>query len=230
VEEIKGKGVKAVHANGDVFEAGSSSLHPNENAEAFHNVNVYQNGHLIGWLDMEDEIRPEAAGVISWFQSKGIETIMLTGDVESKAMAVASRLKINKVLAQHDPSMKLEQISRLNSEMPTAMVGDGINDAPALAKSAIGISVSDASQLALQQSDLVLMNQGLTHLPEAMGLGKHTFLTIRQNLFWAFAYNIIAIPIAAMGLLTPSFSALAMGFSDVMLGLISLNLFFKKVF
>jgi Cu+-exporting ATPase len=229
VEEIKGKGVRAIASDGTIYEAGAATFHTSEQSSE-HNVNVYRNGEQIGWLDLEDAIRPEAESIIAWFHAKGIATVMLTGDSEAKANAVAARLHITTVLAQQDPAMKMEQIAKMNKEMPTAMVGDGINDAPALAKASIGISVSDATQLALQQSDMVLMNQGLTHLPEAMGLGKHTFLTIKQNLFWAFAYNLIAIPIAAMGLLTPSFSALAMGFSDVMLGLISLNLFFKKVF
>jgi len=154
---------------------------------------------------------------------------MLTGDMQSKAEKTATSLGITTIYAEQSPTQKLEIITRLNAEIPTAMVGDGVNDAPSLAKATIGISISEASQLAVQHSDVILMNQGLTNLPEALGLGRHTFLTIKQNLFWAFAYNIVAIPIAAAGFLTPTFSAMAMGFSDVMLAVISLQLFIKKV-
>jgi Cu+-exporting ATPase len=133
------------------------------------------------------------------------------------------------VISEQTPQQKSESIAELNKIASTAMVGDGINDAPALAKADIGISLSDASHIAVQSAQVILMNNGLKHLPLSLGLGKHTYLTIKQNLFWAFLYNIIAIPVAAFGFLTPTFSALVMGLSDVVLAMNSVKLNWKKV-
>ena len=229
IEELKGIGIRAEDMEGNIFEAGSHQLLTDNLTEQRHTVYILKNKILLGWIDAKDEIRPEAKQVITWLQARDISIVMLTGDQEEKAAAVAKELGISKVFAGQSPLQKLEKIAALNKEMPTAMVGDGINDAPALAKATLGISLSDASQVAMQSADVILMNYGLKNLPEALGLGRHTYITIKQNLFWAFAYNIVAIPIAAFGLLTPTFSALAMGFSDVVLAANSLRLFIKKV-
>ncbi len=229
VEEIKGLGVSATDTEGNLYEAGSRQLLHDDMKENNHHVYVLKNKQLIGWIDIKDEIRPEAKKVIEWLNKKNIKTILLTGDIKSKADEVAKELGIEHVYAEQRPEQKMEIISRLNAVTPTAMVGDGINDAPALAKASIGIAVSDASQLALQHADIILMNNSLKNLPEALGLGKHTFTTIKQNLFWAFAYNVVAIPIAAAGMLSPGLSALAMGLSDVVLAINSVRLFVKKV-
>lgn len=232
IEEIKGAGMKAEDEEGNIFLAGSPAMinSSSDMAEAKeHNIYITRNRELIGWIDLEDEIRPEASEVVVWLNRRKIRTIMLSGDREEKCRTIAAKLGIAEVMAEQMPEDKLKAVARLSAEKPTAMVGDGINDAPALAKATLGISLSEASQIAMQSADVVLMNTGLRNLPLAMGLGVHTHRTIRQNLFWAFIYNIIAIPVAAWGLLTPGLAALAMGFSDVVLAANSIRLFVKKV-
>ena len=229
IEEIKGLGIKATDKEGNVYQAGSFNVLPANYTDTNHNIFVTKNNECIGWIDLEDEIRPEAANIIGWLKSKSLKTILLSGDRKEKCEALAQKLRIEEVYAEYSPQQKLDKIAALNKEAPTAMVGDGVNDAPALAKATLGISLSDASHLAMQSADVILMNSGLKNLPYALGLGRQTFTTIKQNLFWAFAYNIVAIPIAFFGLLTPTFAALAMGFSDVVLILNSVRLFVKKV-
>jgi P-type Cu+ transporter len=229
VEEIKGMGMKAVSKEGDVFIAGSYKAAAHLTNDETHNVYVLKNDQLIGWIDVKDELRAEAKAIVNYLHSKNIKTILLSGDRKLKTERIAKELGIDEVIAEQTPEQKLETIAALTAKTPTAMVGDGINDAPALAKATIGISLSDASQVAMQTADVVLMNHGLKNLPLSLGLGKHTFITIKQNLFWAFCYNIVAIPVAAFGLLTPAFGALVMGLSDVVLAINSVRLFVKKV-
>ena len=229
VEEMKGKGMKGVSADGDIYEAVNYQAASGLTNDASHSIYILKNSQLAGWIDIRDTIRPEAAGVISYLKSKGIRTILLSGDKKVTSEEIGKLIGIDEVIAEQTPVQKLQVIEKLNQQSPVAMVGDGINDAPALAKAAVGISLSDASQLAMQTADVVLMNNGLKNLPEALGIGRHTNITIRQNLFWAFLYNILAIPIAAVGLLTPTFGALVMGLSDVVLAGNSVRLFVKKV-
>jgi len=229
VEEIKGIGMKGVTKEGDIYEAIGFKAVLNLPDTVKHNIYILKNKIVLGWIDVKDGIRPEAAAVIHFIKSKGIKTYLLSGDRKETCEQTGKELGIDEVIAEKTPIQKLEIIEKLNQQSPTAMIGDGINDAPALAKATIGISLSDASQIAMQTADVVLMNHGLKNLPLALGLGKHTYITIRQNLFWAFLYNIIAIPIAAFGLLTPTFGALVMGLSDVVLAINSVRLFVKKV-
>ncbi|MEI9945637.1 MAG: cation-translocating P-type ATPase [Chitinophagaceae bacterium] len=229
IEEVKGLGMKAEDSEGNVYWAGSYKTAMELTDDSSHNVYIIKNNELLGWIDVKDEVRKEAKAVIDYLHRKGIKTILLSGDRYAKAKELADELHIEEVIAEQTPEQKLLKITELNSISPTAMVGDGINDAPALAKATVGISMSDASQIAVQSAQVVLMNHGLKNLPLALGLGKHTYKTIKENLFWAFAYNIIAIPVAALGFLTPTFGALVMGLSDVVLAINSGRLFVKKV-
>ena len=222
IEEVKGVGMKAEDAEGNIYQLG-------KNEDQTHTAYLTKNNILIGWFDMEDEIRAEAVEVINYLHSKKIKTILLSGDSLERCTKLAKAIGIDEVYAEKTPEEKLKIIEQLNAASPVAMIGDGINDAPALAKSTIGISIAQASQLAMQTAQVVLTNNGIKHLPLALGLGKHTFITIKENLFWAFIYNVVAIPIAAMGFLHPGIAALAMGFSDVVLAVNSVRLNYKKV-
>jgi Cu+-exporting ATPase len=232
IEEVKGFGMKAIDKEGNEYAASSYKGVEQLSKEDQHNIYVTKNGGLIGWVDVADEIREEAKQIIAMLHAKNIKTVLLSGDKKEKCDAVAKQLNIDEVYAEQTPEQKIEKVGAFTAQMPTAMVGDGINDAPALAKATVGISLSDASQIAVQSAQVILMHHGLKNLPMALGLGKHTYITIKENLFWAFAYNIVAVPVAAFGLLGtygPTYGALIMGLSDVVLAVNSIKLKWKKV-
>ena len=178
---------------------------------------------------MSDEVKPETREAVAFLQAKGIRPILLSGDRRAKAEEVAAQVGISEVYAEQLPGQKLKVVERLSQEAPTAMIGDGINDAPALAKATIGVSLSTASQVAIQSAQVVLLNGRLDYLVRALAISEHTVLTIRQNLFWAFAYNVVAIPVAAMGFLNPMWGALFMAFSDVVVIGNSIRLKYKRI-
>ena len=137
---------------------------------------------------------------------------------------------MDKVYGEQLPHQKLDIISELSKQAPTAMVGDGINDAPALAMASVGISLGNATQIAIQSAQIILLKENdLAVVNQSLQISKHTYLTIKQNLFWAFFYNVVAIPIAAMGLLNPMVGALAMAFSDIIVIGNSIRLKTKKI-
>jgi Cu+-exporting ATPase len=232
IEEIKGMGIQATDKEGNTYFAGSFASLKEIKAQDGHNIYIQKNNMLLGWIDVADEIRPEAKEVIATLHKQGIHTILLSGDRKIKCEQVGKALGIQEIISEQSPSDKLNKLEALTKISPTAMVGDGINDAPALAKATIGISLSNASHIAIQSAQVILMNQGLKNLPMALGLGRRTYETIKENLAWAFSYNIIAIPVAALGLLGswgPTYGALIMGLSDVVLAINSLRLFKKKL-
>lgn len=229
IEEVKGLGMKATDKEGNEYLAGSYKAAKDLTTEHNHNVYILKNKQLVGWIDVADELRPEALATIQTLKKNGIKTILLSGDKVEKCKQVQEQLGLDEVIAEQSPEQKLQYIGELTAQQPTAMVGDGINDGPALAKATVGISLSDASQVAMQSAQVVLMNHGLKNLPMALGLGKHTYITIKENLFWAFSYNIVAIPVAAAGFLSPTIGALIMGLSDVVLAINSIRLKWKKV-
>ncbi len=232
IEEVKGMGIQATDKAGNTYWAGSFKTLADQGVEDGHNIYIQKNNQLMGWIDVADQIRPEAKGVIEQLHRQGIHTILLSGDRKEKCQQVGQALGIQEIIAEQSPADKLNKLAELTKIAPTAMVGDGINDAPALAKATIGISLSNASHIAIQSAQVVLMNSGLKNLPMSLVLGRKTYETIKENLGWAFSYNIIAIPVAALGFLGtwgPTYGALIMALSDVVLALNSLRLFKKKL-
>jgi Cu+-exporting ATPase len=216
VEEEKGMGMKAIDTEGNTYRLGSKNIVNDPDADLGESsIFLTKNEILISKIAIEDKIRPEALGLIKTLKSLNITPVLLSGDLKSKCETIASILGIEEVHAETLPHQKLEIIEKIKLRGKTAMVGDGINDAPALTASDVGISLSNSTQVAIQSAQVVLLNSDLKAIETMLKVGGHTLLTIKQNLFWAFFYNIIAIPVAAFGFLSPMIGALAMAFSDV---------------
>jgi Cu+-exporting ATPase len=229
VAEERGKGVYAEDATGNKFQLGSSKWLTAADAPEEASVCLAENGILLAAIYLEDQIKPEALPLIEFLRANGVEPIILSGDTQEKTSETANKLGVAQWFGGQSPAAKLERIAMLSARNPTAMVGDGINDAAALSRATVGISLSDASQAAIQSAQIVLLHGNLGRLREALQITRKTVLTIRQNLFWAFAYNIVAIPLAASGMLNPMWGALFMAFSDIVVIGNSIRLKYKKI-
>jgi Cu+-exporting ATPase len=181
-------------------------------------VGLASNRTLLGLFAVRDAVKPNAAKVIEQLRRQGLKTFLVTGDNSLTAAGIARLVGIapENVFAEVRPEQKAEFVKKLQaSGERVAFVGDGINDAPALMQADLGIAVSRASDLAREAADIILLNSEIEAVPEALGLARATLRTIKQNLFWAFFYNALGVPLAALGFISPILCAAAMGVSDL---------------
>lgn len=224
VEEVKGKGMQATDESGNIWQLGSEKWLNDDESNAGYDLYLYRNEQYAGALRIADALRDDAEVAIADLRAMGYTTILLSGDKKEKCTRIAQQLGIHEVYAEQSPEQKNAKLDELIKLAPTAMVGDGINDAPALARATVGISLSESTQIAIQSANVILSNNKLSTLPRAIRLGIYTDQTIKQNLFWAFLYNVVAIPVAAAGFLKPTYGAGIMALSDVVLIINSLRL------
>jgi heavy metal translocating P-type ATPase len=229
-ESIQGKGARGTVTGRTVLvgkpvlfaESGFSNI--DEWQDTFDEISIKGNTtFLVGWddtvqgvLSVADTVRPTSAQAIKDLHDQGISTVMLTGDSRHTASAIASVIGIDEVVAEVLPGEKSEAVQAMQAQgQVVAFVGDGINDAPALTVADLGMAVGSGTDVAIEAGDVVLMSGDPATSVTAIKLARRTFKTIRENLFWAFAYNTAAIPLAALGFLNPMIAAAAMAFSSV---------------
>jgi len=197
--------------NSDKFSQGDSLKEQGKTV-----VYVYTENKLTGLIAIADTIKESSVEAILSLNKMGIDTVMITGDNEATAKAIGKKLGIKKVLAEVMPQDKEREVKKFQKEgRIVAMVGDGINDAPALAAADIGIAMGSGTDVAIEAAGITLVNKNLQSVASAIKLSKQTMKTIKLNLFWAFAYNVVLIPVAMMGLISPILASGAMAFSSI---------------
>jgi Cu+-exporting ATPase len=232
-QEIPGAGIQATH-QGRTFKLGAlrwlaqaNRLSLAAESEAFVNewnsqgasiVALADNTQLLALFAVRDTLKPGAQAAVAKIQSLGLKTYLVTGDTALTASAIAKEIGIppERVFSEIRPEGKAGLIKTLQGKGERiAFVGDGLNDAPALEQADLGIAVSKASDIAREAADIILLKADIEAVPQSLGLARATLRTIKQNLFWAFFYNALGIPLAALGFMNPMLCAAAMGLSDL---------------
>ncbi len=229
-EAITGKGIRAEIEGKNVL-IGNTSLFEEENisvgSDAQGDIEQYENqakttvlvgvnGELVGLIAIADPIKGDSKSAIAAIKQMGFTPVMITGDNERTARAVAEEVGIEQVIAGVLPDQKSNEIRRLQSnDNKVIMVGDGINDAPALTQADVGIAIGTGTDVAIESGDIVLVKGELQSVVQAIKLSEATFKKIKQNLFWAFFYNVVMIPLAVMGMMHPVLAEAAMAFSSI---------------
>jgi len=226
---VRGRGVRGVVGSRQVFIGSPAFMAENGIDVASAGVNISRlegeaktvmvvgaDGEAAGILALADTLKEDSVSAIGELQQMGIEVVMITGDNRATAEAVARKVRVSRVIAEVLPEGKVSEIKRLQGEgRKVAMVGDGINDAPALSQANVGIAIGTGTDIAIEASDVTLVRGDLGGVVTAVKLSIATFRKIRQNLFWAFFYNLVAIPAAVFGLLHPIIAEAAMATSSV---------------
>ncbi|PAU94467.1 heavy metal translocating P-type ATPase [Aliifodinibius salipaludis] len=229
-EAVTGKGIRAEIEGKEVI-IGNKRLFEEQgitvNSEAKADIEEYESqakttvlvgvdGELVGLIAIADPIKEDSKKAIATIKKMGFTPVMITGDNERTARAVASEVGIEQVIAGVLPDQKSDEIKRLQSEgKKVIMVGDGINDAPALTQADVGIAIGTGTDVAIESGDIVLVKGELQSVVQAIKLSEATFKKIKQNLFWAFFYNVVMIPLAVMGMMHPVLAEAAMAFSSI---------------
>ena len=216
VIEIRGKGVKGTDTEGNTYQLVSNKHAKTITKRILTSDLVLFNGtSVVAELWIKDQVKEDAEETIFWLKSNGYRTMLLSGDLRKNCDEIARELYFDDYYYEKSPEEKLKIIEKLNKDYNVIMVGDGINDAPSLALAHVGISFGSATDIAINSSEVILIDKNLIALKTALSVGKQTYRTIKQNFFWALSYNIIAIPIAAAGHLKPILAATFMAFSDI---------------